>query len=162
MYKCNNCGRTFYEGEEARTRSYLAHKGSEPIYTEEDCCPYCGGDYEELTKCEMCGEYHSEDELECGICDECIEEKRYDIDFCYEISKNEQPESVRINCFLAAMFADYEINEILWDILKERQRTYKLMQSDIMKDLLDCTDFINSDRAWFAEKILEVATDEVK
>lgn len=161
MLKCNSCERVF-DFEDAKTeRHYIADYGDERVYQEETMCPYCKGDFSEVFQCEICGDYFYEDEMKYDVCDHCIDSKKYDIDFCYKISLSED-ESVDINCFLANMFTPYEINTILWNNLKEKQKSFKILQSEMIKQRLDCTAFIDLDRQWFAEKMVEVKENETK
>lgn len=62
MYKCRVCGNTF------RVPSILK-VWYEP---ETECCPKClSTDYDEAYRCEHCGKYFCEDELEDWWCEEC-------------------------------------------------------------------------------------------
>ena len=71
MFKCCECGHLFEEGEQAVT--YETRGFYQPPYEEIHSCPVCGGDFEEVHQCEKCGDWHSEDELSEGICDDCLE-----------------------------------------------------------------------------------------
>ena len=44
MYKCNNCGEIFDEPHEY----YETHGFKDGMYEHMSCCPYCGGDYDEV------------------------------------------------------------------------------------------------------------------
>lgn len=161
-FRCNNCGKIFDEESAKTRRYYICDIGSEAIYESDIVCPNCSyGDFDEVSKCDICGVYYSEDEITGCVCNKCIEEKRYDIDFCYKISLGEN-EGVDINCFLASMFTPDEINEILWNNLKEKQKSFNVLQSEIIKQSLDCTDFIDSDREWFSDKLWEEHNNEIK
>jgi hypothetical protein len=65
MYKCNNCGKIVEKLKEV-----------EPTYQEcgyvEDYCS-CGGQYVDAYQCKECGEWFTEEELDGGICEECID-----------------------------------------------------------------------------------------
>ena len=132
-YKCYDCERTF----------------NEPKFTKEAhgevfaCCPYCNGSFDEAEKCEICGEYFFEDELNGGcVCDDCVEEYKRDLETCYKISANEK-EEIKINALLASLFDVDEIEAILYQ------------QLESVKDNIDCSAFINEDKDWFAEKLAE-------
>lgn len=56
MYICLDCGRLFYEGDEKRYRE--SSSGEEWFG-----CPHCAGAYEEALECEVCGTYHSEENV---------------------------------------------------------------------------------------------------
>lgn len=147
-YKCLKCGHIFEYGEEA---TWNESRGE---YWGGDCseissgCPLCCGDYEETKICSVCGSEFLENEMCNGVCDECIDEHSNDAKMCFEIGKADK-ESVAINCFLASKFDADEIEKILWrELLKN-------------SDNIDCSDFINADRSWFAERLAEeVKKDE--
>jgi hypothetical protein len=91
--------------------------------------------------CQVCEERFNEDELEYGVCAECFEEKRFDVEFCYGISKAET-ESIEINSFVAAMFSADEIEAILMREIRSAEK-------------VDCSPFIEGDKMWFAEALKE-------
>lgn len=131
-YKCLKCGHIFEEGEQKTfTESYGETMSG---------CPCCGGSYEETEACEICGAEHLEKDLMGGVCEECINEYKKDIDVCYKVGKNDF-ESINLNCFLATMFSVEEIEQILIEKLK--------------KEKADCSEFANSDIYWFAERLAE-------
>ena len=90
MYRCENCGHLFEEGEQAVT--YETHGFYQPPYEEIHSCPVCGGDFEEVHQCKECGDWHTEDELYSGWCEKCLRETiNYDTFFEYcEANKDEQ------------------------------------------------------------------------
>jgi hypothetical protein len=132
-YKCYDCDRTF----------------DEPKFTKEAhgevfaCCPYCNGSFDETKKCEICGEYFFKDELNgyC-VCDDCVEEYKRDFKTCYAISENAPKEEIKINALLASLVSVSKIEAVLYHILKEAE-------------YVDCSAFINQDKDWFAEKLVE-------
>lgn len=65
MYKCNNCGKLVEELEE------IKGDYNNPSYVE-DCCD-CSGYYEEAYKCKECGEWFTKEELNGGICNDCLD-----------------------------------------------------------------------------------------
>ena len=81
MYRCCECGHLFEEGEQAVWHeNYGAEIGGETF----DGCPVCNGDYEEVYQCKECGDWHSEDELYDGLCENCLRETiNYDTFFEY-------------------------------------------------------------------------------
>jgi hypothetical protein len=69
-YKCNCCGHFFEEGEQ---KKILERHGLDyPPYEESSVCPVCNGDYEEMYKCESCGEFTLYEYN--GYCGKCITE----------------------------------------------------------------------------------------
>lgn len=132
-YKCYDCERTF----------------NEPKFTKEAhgevfaCCPYCNGSFDEAKKCEICGEYFFEDELNGGcVCDDCIEEHKRDFETCYSIAETTEKQEIKINALLASLVSVSKIEAVLYHILKEAE-------------YVDCSAFINEDKDWFAEKLAE-------
>ena len=140
MFKCLKCGNLFKEGEQ--------EKWIEPHGEELSGCPMCFGAYEETTKCEICGEEHLKRDLIEGVCQECFNEHSKSIDTCYKVSKSEK-ETIKINAFLAEMFDTETIEEILMQHLKETPNYLDAHKSNMQN-------FVNSDKSWFAEKIVEV------
>ena len=150
-YICLDCGHIFEEGEQSTWSESRGEYWGSPCYETMSGCPLCNGDYEEAVECEICGSSHLKDELNGGICDECIEKYRYDIDVCFKIGSNDT-ESVELNCFLASMFDKKEIEDILFRELKEAQKYRQI----------DCEKFIVlADGDWFGERLAEeVKKDE--
>lgn len=65
MYKCKSCGRWFDEPKQYVEQYYYG------AYLTEEGCPYCRGDFEEITPCKGCGEEFGESELTEGFCLAC-------------------------------------------------------------------------------------------
>ena len=139
-YQCHECDRQFEEPD-IITETHGMTDGS---CEKHGVCPYCKGYFEEMHKCEICGEYFTEDELSGGVCDECIYEHSTDIELCHKLGE-EAEENIKINGFIASVFTEEQINEILWNRIKEINRMVNI----------SCYDFIDSDKSWFAEKLIE-------
>lgn len=132
--KCNECGHIFDDCERAIWKEAHGELFSG--------CPVCKGSYEETKQCKICGGEFLEDELNGGcVCNECIEEYRKDFDVCYKISANEK-EEIKINALLASVLDVEEIEKILYHYLKTKKE-------------IDCLEFIEADKDWFAEKLVE-------
>ena len=145
-YKCDHCGREFDEPDIITE----THGLDSPPYEEIGVCPYCKGWFEEMHKCKICGEHYTDDELTSGVCDECIYEHDTDHELCYRLGEK-STESVSINSFLASAFTEEQINEILYHRLKEISRITNI----------SCYDFIESDKSWFAERLIEEKQKEI-
>ena len=147
-FRCLDCGHIFDESE---IKSYFQNHagfGDAPALEQLYCCPVCDGDFEELAKCEVCGEDFSKDELSyygvCECCKEDIKSKyKYRPDLCYKIVENEKS-AVQINKFLAEMFTQEEIEQVLFK---------ELVCSSYSP--VNCESFINADDDWFVEKIVK-------
>ena len=92
MFKCDNCGHLFEEGEQAVWYENQGECHGVAAMEKFSGCPLCQGDYEEVHQCEECGDWHYEDELYCGWCEKCLRETiNYDTFFEYcEANKDEQ------------------------------------------------------------------------
>ena len=90
MYRCENCGNLFEEGEQAVWEE--RHGFDTPPYEQWSGCPLCRGDYEEVHQCKECCDWHTEDELYNGWCEKCLRETiNYDTFFEYcEANKDER------------------------------------------------------------------------
>lgn len=122
-------------------------------------CPVCGDSFEEAERCEICGEYFRPDELYDGVCNDCINEYRYDWATCIRFADKEKVKTeIEINSVLALLYSPEEIEQILVEhFTKKRRSTYISSDADmeIVKRETDCIEFINDDRYWFAGMILD-------
>ena len=142
MYKCLDCGHIFEDGEQG---TYIETYGLDnPPYKEISCCPLCKGDYEEAKNCEICGEIYLEEELEGGVCDNCIQEYSRNLKFCVEAF--DETKAVELNQFLAFCFSKREIEEILYRELEKCDKSCYFNW---------CSQFVDKNREEFAEKIKE-------
>lgn len=147
FFKCINCGHTMESGEEAVVVDNVEWVNGERNSEERRVCPICRSDIEEAVRCKECNNIHLEDELVNGYCDDCIELMLFrfkrDPIACFSVAKNAPKEKIHINSFLESMFSEEEIEQIL---LRE------LVQSSTVMPV-DCTSFIESDKAWFVDTI---------
>jgi hypothetical protein len=150
-YICLECGHIFEEGEQKTWKENRGECFGVSCFQYLSGCPKCGGEYEESTPCSICGSEQLEEDLNGGLCDECIDKYKNDIHMCFNVGKNDD-DDVELNCFLASMFEKREIEEILFEELKKRNKYVTV----------DCEKFINSDRSWFAERLLEELEKEKK
>ena len=89
-YKCDHCVREFEEPDIITETHGMTDGSCEKI----GVCPYCKGYFEEMHKCEICGEWYTEDELTSGVCDECIYEHSTDIELCHKLGEEADRKSV--------------------------------------------------------------------
>ena len=140
MYRCKECGNLFEEGEQATWQESRGEFWGNPCTENMSGCPLCKGNYEETSKCICCGnENFLEEELENGVCNECIEKHTKDFDFCIKAGE-EARENVKINGAVLSIWSADEINEILIEELK------KIKNISFEK-------FVQEDKFWFAEMI---------
>lgn len=140
-YCCLDCGHIFEEGEESFWNEDGEYWGT-PFSQRMSGCPICKGEYEETVQCAVCGSEHLEDELNGGVCDECIDEYRKNFNACYELSIEEKTE-IKINSLLASLFEVSDIEQILKEYICDKWQD------------VDCGQFIDADKSWFGEKIAE-------
>jgi hypothetical protein len=139
-YRCLDCGHIFEEGEQAEWVEMHGFRGGGGEHF--SGCPLCHGEYQETVRCEVCGAEHLEDELNGGVCDECIDEYRKDFSACLKISRSEgEKETIKINALIATLLDDGDIEQILIEHIKER-----------MPDV-DCSAYIDNDISEFGEKL---------
>lgn len=143
MLICDDCKRVFEHPDGVREK--VGEYCGQPAYQTVDICPFCHSDsISEAVKCEICGEWKSEDDMGCDVCYACMDEHKYDFDYCEKLCGDET-EAVQINAFYASL-----LTPRLIDIILRRE----LKQANAIQPL-DCTEFINSDRSWFADKMIE-------
>lgn len=145
MFKCESCGHLFEDGEQAILESFLGECHGRQIFERTYVCPLCRSNYDEAQQCQECGEWYTENELFSGLCENCIDAYKNDIKTCYEIGAKSL-EEIEINSFLAEIFSKHEIEEILFRELKESNKIKSV----------DCSNYINADKEWFAEMLINV------
>lgn len=144
-YKCVECGHMFDEGEQAVWEENQGEYWGSPAMETMSGCPRCKGGYEETVPCERCGSMHLEEELVEGWCEDCIDQYRNDIEMCYKTGECDNV-PVAINGFLAAMFEEEEINQILMNALRESRKYGPV----------DCSVWIYTDKEAFVSMAKEV------
>lgn len=102
MLVCNRCG-MLIEDEELGF-GYEAH--GEKVA---DTCR-CGGDFIEATKCDVCGEWFDNTDLN-GVCEDCLNYHET-VGEALELGENDKT-TVTINGFVAAVLSEEQINKIL-------------------------------------------------
>lgn len=69
MYKCTSCGASFSEPNIVHdTVPYGAGYTKGPA---QECCPYCGGNFEKAKICELCGNAYIDSNHD-SVCKRCI------------------------------------------------------------------------------------------
>ena len=149
MYKCEDCGHIFEEGEQCEWEEM--HGFTYGPGEHFSGCPRCKGGYYEVYNCEDCGEIFEEDELHVGRCAECLKNNfKGDFKMCEKVAEHSSyTEDVAINGFLATQFTAEEINKILSEKLEEKSKNQEI----------DCSEFIAGDIDWFGEVLAEVLTE---
>lgn len=153
VYKCLECGHIFESGEQAEWQE--THGLDCPPYERWSGCPICKGGYEETEKCRICGGEFLPDELECGACEGCVSnlkfEYKHNFKKCFSLSaKNGDKQKIEINGFLACMFTKSEIEEVL---MRE-------LFSSCAGAEIDCTPYIEADENWFIENAIKEEVGE--
>ena len=136
-FQCLECGRIFDDSEFA--------EWVEPHGERMSGCPGCKSpDYEAVIECELCGESHIASEMIGEVCKDCFDSYRYDHETCFKIGKHGKT-TISINSFIAEMFDENEIAEIVFKHLKETNVGKKI----------DCELFLYGDKNFFAEYLVE-------
>lgn len=146
MVICENCGAVLHEEDLVTTRSYVSdYMGG--CYENITTCP-CGGDIEEVARCELCGEYFKEDDLHEGVCDECLKMEAT-VNNALECGKDGSARTeVSVNGFLATVFTEEKIDEIL---TRELERLIG-KSDDHAKHVIDVAEtWCLEDKSYFAE-----------
>lgn len=73
MYICRQYNHIFEAGEAKKIKENHGECFGFPAQEDFSVCPLCEGEYEEAVKCSICEEYHLEEDLTNGICDDCLE-----------------------------------------------------------------------------------------
>lgn len=143
MYRCLDCGRILDDDELKTERSYVSdYMGG--CYESFSCCP-CGGDIEEVERCDSCGEYFTSDELPDGICLDCLKEYAT-VENALECGKDAK-ETIKINGFLASCFSSDEIEKLLLSALEERINS---SDANAVAEAETAEDYCLDDASWFA------------
>lgn len=143
MYICEGCGKIM-----ARPSSWI-----EPHGEMLSGCSRCGGGVEEAIECEMCGEYHLEEDLTNGVCEECLKDC---IDF--EIAFKYLTETKRLREFFIVWSwglaekvdedkKSDEVDQTLIAIFKSRQekdskKFIEELEEYILDDIYDWSEFL--------------------
>ena len=143
MYKCENCGHLFEEGEQAVWEE--THGLDSPPYEKWSGCPVCKGDYEEVYQCKQCGDWHSEDELYDGWCEKCLRESiNYNTFFEYcEANKDEQYLDTFVmceilNCEYVPKYSSDEFHDLMVETYKKRVRASEEYIRVFGRKAVDC------------------------
>ena len=154
MYRCCECGNLFEEGEQAVLEE--THGLDSPPYEKWSGCPVCNGDYEEVHQCKECGDWHTDDELYDGWCENCLRETiNYDTFFEYcEANKDEQYLDTFVmceilNCEYVPKISSEEFHQLMcrtyWERVSEIQRERKVFGKSFSEIIDACIRFIMDD-----------------
>ena len=143
MYKCSNCGEIFEEP------NAIKEDWGETFYV----CPNCNGDYEEAKQCKECDEWHTEDELYDGWCENCLRETiNYDTFFEYcEANKGEQYLDIFVMSELLGGMdcpdnVTYEFHRLMIEVYKEHVSWAKMHPTSLIYSfIVACRRFIMDD-----------------
>ena len=117
---CLDCGTVFDADEVQRVQEYRGECWGRPAYEEELICPHCkSSGIDDAEKYENNGSWYSTEELydKGGVCTAGLETESTDKE-CFEAcERNKDTESVELNSYLAYMFSEDEIEDILLEEL---------------------------------------------
>lgn len=144
MLICERCG-TLIEDSELGTFSQChGYTDLGDDFTErmaERC--QCGGDFVEATRCELCGEWFDNTELN-GVCEYCLDEHKT-VNNAIEYGEEHTTNVEGINGAVAYLLTTEEINRILTKWVEE---SFIDLSSDIRK-------YLNGERFDFSEWLKE-------
>ena len=154
MYRCENCGHLFEEGEQAVWEE--RHGLDTPPYEKWSGCPLCHDGYEEVHQCKECGDWHTENELYDGWCEKCLRETiNYDTFFEYcEANKDEQYLDIFVmceilNCEYVPKISSDEFHQLMartyWERVSEIKREKKVFGKSFSEIIDACIRFIMDD-----------------
>ena len=154
MYKCENCGHLFEEGEQAVWEE--RHGLDTPPYEKFSGCPICKSGYEEVHQCKECGDWHTEDELHDGWCEKCLRETiNYDTFFEYcDANKDEQYLDTFVmceilNCEYVPKISSDEFHQLMcrtyWERVSEIKSEKKVFGKTFSEIIDACVRFIMDD-----------------
>lgn len=149
MLICENCGKTILESE-LKTHAETHILETSIGYTfdvehfEEDC--ECGGAFVDAEICPVCREYKVKDL--CKVCDSCLEEEETVENAL--LMGDEYKEEVKINSFLASVFTEKEIEEIL-------MREFKVANESFLREYTKemVKDYLYADKEVFADFVFD-------
>ena len=154
MYRCENCGHLFEDGEQAVWEE--RHGLDTPPYEKWDGCPLCHGDYEEVHQCQECDDWHTEAELYEGWCEKCLRETiNYDTFFEYcEANKDERYLDIFVMSELLGgmdcpKWISCDFHQLMIDVYKARAEAIKAALTEEYRKCIDilpaCIRFIMDD-----------------
>ena len=154
MYRCENCGHLFEEGEQAVWEE--KHGFIDGPFEKWSGCPLCKSDYEEVHQCKECYDWNAEDELYGGWCEKCLRETiNYNTFFEYcEANRDEQYLDIFVMSELLGGMdcpknVSYEFHELMVDTYKSRVDDIKSAMTASYKAVIDilpaCIRFIMDD-----------------
>lgn len=104
--------------------------------TETMVCGSCGSDWlEDAVRCDVCGEYFVEDDsngYDSHVCPDCLDETAYDWHFMRQLGEV-NPVNIEINGFLASQFSVSEIEDLMWNALREVTKIRSVNGKDFVK-----------------------------
>ena len=156
MYICTQCNHIFEEGEAKTIKENQGECFGFPTYESFSVCPMCEGEYEEAVKCLICQEYHLEEDLTNGICDECLG-KEVDYDKVLEfLTKTEQLDYFVFNFFFTEKIFGENLKdainkELIWwfkrkvfdEKLNNKTEFLDILKKYVKVDPYDWSDFLS-------------------
>ena len=151
MYRCENCGNLFEEGEQAVWYENQGECHGVTAMERFSGCPLCHDDYEEVHQCKECGDWHSDDELYEGWCEKCLLESiNYDTFFEYcEANKDDQYLDIFVMSELLGGMdcpknVSYDFHQLMIDTYQKNVR-YAMESEELFGFMSACIRFIMDD-----------------
>ena len=156
MFKCCECVHLFEEGEQAVWYENQGECHGVTAMERFSGCPICHEDYEEVHQCKKCGDWHSDDELYDGWCEDCLRETiNYETFFEYcEANKGENYLDTFVMCYLlncdeVPKYPSWDFHQLMISTYNNYVRSIKeakAIGSKYVCDILeDCIRFVMDD-----------------
>jgi RecJ-like exonuclease len=89
MYRCEDCGHLFENGEQKFINENLGECHGFPVSKMKEVCPICSGNFKTAIPCKICGTYEN---VEDDFCTSCIKDMQRTVDAFVEktFSKEEK------------------------------------------------------------------------
>lgn len=119
-YFCDDCKEVFDEEDIRLRRAWGTDSLGDYEEWDEERCPHCGSReiYEDAVKCECCDDYFHPDDVECGICKNCINSVRDDID--------------EVFAFATAMGLENELFDSVFDTADKIRIITKTLKGEVL------------------------------
>ena len=145
MYICECCGNVVCDYELQTRKDFKPVEmtcHTDWCYETMNAPCECGGEFVEAVQCAVCGKYKEKDEY--SVCDECLEEAET-LENALEYGA-EAEETIEINGFLAQVFSNTEIEEIL---VRELNNARNSFMKPFVQEMI--SEYVNEDRGTFSD-----------
>ena len=145
MLVCERCGNVIEDSELKISTQCHGYTDLGDAFDERiaERCHRCGGDFVEATRCELCGEWFDDTELN-GVCECCLDEHET-VNNAIEYGAEHATNIEGINGAVASLLTTEEINRILT----------KWVEENFIDHSRDIRNYLNEERFDFSEWLKE-------